>query len=631
MLQWIRDRFQGAIVWLLTFGIILVFVLGAGSYLFRQSNNSKTIAKVENQVITAEMINSSYNNYVRQNYSGNKSYDSFDLDPKKIKDKLANDLINKTAITKGLINYGFLVTSEDLLNYVKNDPFFQEKGVFSSAKYTNFLKQSQINEWQFQDLLKDMLLVEQCKNSILLSNFVHTNNAEDFIKKWYQVRNFGYVIVPAKRFNQSTISDQAIEDYYQQHKTSFVTPETVSIAYLDVSLEQLRSKVKVNNEALKNYYQEHQEYYTLPELVHIRHILITDPNKSDESRVKIEDILAKLKLGEDFQELAKKYSEDLDSAVNGGDLKWLGKGEIDDENFEQAAFNLAKEGDISEVVESKFGYHIIQLINKRAAKVGEFDKVIEQVTNHYKEEESQNKLDHLVEQLSRDDIIKEDLSKLANKFELQIQFAGPFTSHGAKDGIGSYSEVVAAAFDEQKFNHNSDLIRLSEDRMVVVKAIKKHAAYQKTLLEAHDEVKATLQQLAAKNLVKEYSLNLSKDLLSSTTPSKLVKSHELDWKLVTAKRDDANVDPKILKLAFSLSLLNKQQMFSLENGDHVIVQLSSIADADLEKMLSKQPDLIKNVQKQLGYGQAMVEHKLFEQELIKNVKIKKFITNSEQW
>ena len=406
-------------------------------------------------------------------------------------------------------------------------------------------------------------------------------------------------------------------------------PETVSIAYLDITTDKLINQIIFNRDILYKYYQEHLEYYTLPELVNVRHILISNDKNNDQEQNgsinKAQEILAKLRLGESFDKLAKEYSDDQSSATKGGDLGWIGKGEID-VDFDHIAFNLNKVGDFSDIVQSKFGYHIIQLIAKREAKISKFEKIVDQVTKHYQEEQVQAKLQELSDQLSVPTMANEDLTKIANTLNLPIQFAEPFTSFGATEGIASYREVIDAAFNAKNINTNSDLIKLSEEHFVVLRVTDQQSARQKTLPESHDEIKATLQNIAAKEKAHNYSLDLAKQLLNSKSPNKLAKSQNINWNVVKANRNDSSLNAEILRAAFSLNNNNVQKIFNLANGDFIIIQLISIQDADLQKILTNQPFIQEQTKEQLMHLHSYLEQKLYEQELSSKAKIK-FIAN----
>ena len=623
MLEWMRKRFKGTIIWLIIGIITIVFFLGTSDYLLNRNFNPKIVAKVNNQIIDIDTVNAYYHEQIKQ-HANKKSYSQIDLDPQKIKNKIIIELINQSAILTGLKKSGFIINDEQLVQIVKTFPHFQENGNFSHEKYVTFLKQANFTELQYQQLLKEHLLQEQLYSSIFFTSFVPSNEVNNFITQWKQTRDFGFVKIPVNKFiNQSIATqefeEQQIKNYYSSNENLFIQPETVSISYLELAPNKLKEQVIISKEELFKYYQEHINYYTLPELVHVKHILILESN---EAKTKITELLDKLKKqNQKFDQLAKQYSEDSYSKDKGGDLGWIGRHETDP-NFEKAAFSLKKPGEISDVVHSKFGYHIIQLNSIRPSTISPFEQVLLEVTEHYKEEIAQHKLQTIIEEFENGNLENEDLENIANKFNLPLQHAGPFDSHGEVNGIASYNEVVLAAFDPKHFNKNSKLIKLNNEKLVVLKTIKHIKSSKKTIEEASPEIKRLLQYNQAKEKATQLGLIIAKELLHSSNPNKIIKSYGLEWTLVNkAARDlvDNNINLEILKTAFTLTNNKKQKTFTDNNGDVIIVQLLNIHNIE---DLSKQP--INQIHNQLNILYAQIEQKLFEQDLINHANIKIF-------
>ncbi len=622
MLQFFRDKLRGVIVWIIVSAIILAFILSAASYLFNISYNN-TLVKVDGESIDLNIVNQHYQRELQQNYSKKQN---LDLDSKKLKQNILNDLINQVAIIKGLERNGFLVTDEQLINFLKEDPKFQNKGIFVKQKYLNFLKTVKISDQNYQNFLRQNLLLNQFRNSILFSNVVTMDDVNNFLYKWFQVRDFGYLIIPRSKFIK-TVNKEEINNYYQANKTSLLFPERIKIAYIDVSANKLKKQIVIDKNKLYNYYKEHPEYYTLPELVNVRHILIPSMSSNDNDDVKQQEqainILSKLKSGDNFQELAKKYSKDPGSASKGGDLGWIGKGEIDD-NFDAVAFALNKAGDLSEVIKSKFGYHIIQLLEKRPATVTEFAQVIEKVTQHYKEEEIQPKLNELHEKLLNASASNVDLEKLAKELNLPLNISGLFSKDGEITGIGREKVLVSAAFNQKNLNVNSEVIKLAEDHFIIFRVIDKQVPIEKSIDEAYSEIKNILESRYTTDLMNKYAEDfLAKLAKYKTSPVKLAKSMGLEWKILhNITKNSKNINEEVLTIAFSLIKFNDPKIFNLVDGDCLILQVLQIKDADLNKLVMEHPDLKSNIQEQLLQLRSYVEQKLYEQDLYNNAKIK---------
>ena len=366
------------------------------------------------------------------------------------------------------------------------------------------------------------------------------------------------------------------------------------------------------------------------------HILISDysfnsaNNESndanqDKAKNQAEEILLKLKSGQDFAELAKQYSDDLQSKQTGGNLGWINREETDPD-FEKAAFNLNKPGQISDIVKSKFGYHIIELIEKREAKVKDYSKVADQVLKHYKEEHNQSKLNELLEKLSDPAIAKQDLDKIASDINLKVQVTEPFSVNGAKEGAASYKEVVVAAFEKQ--TNDNVLIKLSEDHFVLFKVISREPSKEKTMEDAYNEIKSIIQHSAAQEQARKYSLDFANKILALKSKNKSTKIDNIEWIVLDkVHRKDTKVNTEILAAAFSLNKVSPQKTFNLVNGDFVIALLLSVQDADLKKLLDQQSGLKNKLKEQLTYLQAYVDQRAYEEDLLSKSKIK-FIDNS---
>jgi peptidyl-prolyl cis-trans isomerase D len=686
MLQWFRDKLSGTITRLVAIIITLVFILSAGSYFLfnRSTQENKVLATVDNEKITASVVESLYNNVIK-NYNSSKSQqkktnnnnkdfrdfkDPQDpLEAKRIKQQILKDIISDVVIMNDIKKTGFIVTLDQLLDFIKSNSAFQVKDHFSLEKYKSLLLLHNITEKEYQDKLKEHLLKEQFKTSILLTNFITDEETTDFIAKWHQSRKFGYAVIPINNFLTQSISEQEINDYYDKNKEFLFFPEKVSIEYIDVSADQLLDldnntikdlKANPNNKSiLEKYYNEHLEYYTLPELINVRHILIADNGVADlkpqdntsnteetstaekeknelvfqsmSPQEKAENILMQLKTGKDFVKLAKKYSDDQNSAKEGGNIGWAGRGELD-KNFEKAAFELKKPGDISSIIKSKFGYHIIQLIEKRAAKVNSFTHVKDQVAKHYKEEHAQTKLQDIFDQLSNPAMAKMDLPKVADNLKLKVETTEPFDINGLKKGVASYKEVVMNAFNNKSSLDSNILIKISEDYFVFFRVVNKQASRKKTLAEAQDDIKNILQKVAAKQQANEYSQKLASDMLST---KKINKSHKIanniEWKVVdqATRKNYSNINHEILDIAFTLSKNKPQKIFDLANTEDLgLVVLLDVVDADVKKILAKQPELKDQVKQQLTFVQTYLEQRLYEEDLLAKSKIKRMVDNS---
>ena len=250
-------------------------------------------------------------------------------------------------------------------------------------------------------------------------------------------------------------TDTELKAYFDANKTRYqnAIPEKRQIKYFVVTDKDLADKVSVSDSDIQRYYSSHQDAYRVPERVKVRHILIEIPKPGpdgkvdqkavDEARVKAQDVLKQVKAGGDFAALAKKYSQDPGSKDKGGVLGWIVKGQTVAE-FEKTAFAQNK-GQISDLVQTSFGFHIIQTEDKEDAHLKPLAEVRSQIEAAVKQE----KLSAVQSKASNDAIDmaqKQGLDKAAAKYNAQVVQSNMVARTDALPGIGSQPSFMEAVF-----------------------------------------------------------------------------------------------------------------------------------------------------------------------------------------
>ena len=248
-------------------------------------------------------------------------------------------------------------------------PAFQENGAFiGEQRYQQLLRMQRppLTPAEFEDGVRRSLAVEKLRAS--LTDWLSVPDKE--LEQEYRRRNdkvkLAVVSFTADSFRRAgrRATDAEVAAYFDAHKDDFKIPEKRKIRYLLVDIDALRAKIVVPAADIERAYNDNIEQYTTPEQVRASHILLKTEGKDDAAvKAKAEDVLKQAKAGADFAELAKKYSEDEASAKNGGDLDYFGRGRMVPE-FDQAAFAL-QPGQISDLVKTQYGYHIIKLTDKK--------------------------------------------------------------------------------------------------------------------------------------------------------------------------------------------------------------------------------------------------------------------------
>lgn len=301
-------------------------------------------------------------------------------------------------------------------------------------------------------------------------------------------------------------SDAEIEAYYKDpaNAVQFQAPEHARIEYLVLDVDALRAGIQVPEEDLKKYYSENKSRYATPEERRASHILVkADKNAPQDQRAKAkakaESLLAEIKANPSrFAELAKKNSDDPGSASRGGDLDYFGRGAMV-KPFEDAAFSL-KPGEISGLVESDFGYHVIQVTGARGGETRSYEQVRPEIEAEVRSQLAQKRFSEVAVDFTNMVYEQaESLKPAADKFKLEIR-----TARDVKrlPDLGATGPLANAKFLEALFapdtirnKRNTDAIETAPNQLVSGRMVEYAPARTLALAEVKDKVR---QQVAAK-------------------------------------------------------------------------------------------------------------------------------------
>ena len=629
MLQVIREKTQGIVIWGIVILIVIAFTLIGNNYGSGFFGGSSIAAKVDGKKITWREIDSLAEK--QRHYLASTNPQMLNkLDLKELRFHIQQYLIRQLALGSQLKKQGFLVSEQQVAKYIKDNPTFQEQGKFSAEKYKQFLKSVAENEASFTKNVNAGMVIDQPKNGFIASSFVLNNEIEEMLSLFFQQRDFGYLLVPADRFrNKDDVNKEDIEKHFQQHQNMFIAPEKVKLAYIELTIDALIKAISFTEEKLKEYYRKHENLYTIPKEIEVAHILINAPKDSDldksgEARTKIDDILARVKLGEDFSTLAKKYSEDPQSAPAGGNLGKISKG-LTVPEFEQVAFSLTKDQALSDIVQTEYGYHIIKLLNTYDSYVKPFDSIREQLEENYRREIAESQFADKGEELANLAFEYPDsLQYAADKMQLPIKETELFSKE-EPTGIASVPVVAKAAFDEELLakNKNSDLLKVDDERYVIIRVMEHAPTRALQLKEVEKEIRSVLALDKAKKKAEEFGKKLLTKLQDGRTPYAIAKEADVEWIVEKdVERMNAKINAYLIRQAFSLAkpVAKKTTIagFSLPQGDYVVLSLQKVKTSDK----ANEEHIKEQFKQQITMLMAQTEFGLYEQALISKAKIK---------
>ncbi|PLX50433.1 MAG: hypothetical protein C0613_04205 [Desulfobulbaceae bacterium] len=417
MLEFLRKQTKSPLIQAIIVVIVLVFVFwgtnmgGGGKRDAVATVNGEAIGIGEYSREYSRMIDS-----LREQFGG--SLPRGLVESLGIKDQILQRLIQQKLMVQGAEEMGLHVSKWELQKEIMAQPYFQVDGTFDNDRYKQLLAQNKMAPKQYEESLRLDLLAQ--KVSALLPQFAVLTEQE--INERFAFANTGiklayYQLKDDDFSGKVTVTDSELASYFDQHKEEYKTAPQVRINYLAFPMDQVMAAMTIEDEEINSYYQQNISTYQKPEQRTARHILIkADGTNDDESKARAEEILAQLRNGADFSELARKFSEDPGTAGQGGALGTFSRGQMVPA-FDEAVFGLA-EGEISDLVKTRFGYHIIEVQSVTPARTTPLAEVKESITHTLKEQQA-----------------KEKAFSMASSAYEKIFQAGSLTAYSAQEGV----------------------------------------------------------------------------------------------------------------------------------------------------------------------------------------------------
>ena len=385
-------------------------------------------------------------------------------------------------------------------------------GTLDIEKYKQLLAAQGMSPDVFEARMRGDLSVRQVVNGVTQSTVAFPAQVEVAMKAFKQQREIQVAIFSASDYlDQAKPTDDDVKAYFSKHADEYKSIETADIEFVTLDLASIEKTITVNESELKTYFDQNQAALTAKEERRASHILINaskDSNPADRAKAKAKatELLVTLRQKPDqFVELAKKFSEDAGSAPNGGDLDFFAKGAMV-KPFEDAAFAL-KKGEISEVVESDFGFHIIRLTDIKTAAAGNFQQVRAQLEAELKKELARKKYAELAEQFSNLVYEQSDgFGAVVEKLKLPLQTAQGITRevNGGGKVVWAHPNLLKSIFSQESITrkHNTEAIETAPNQLVSARITRYQPATQLSLEE--------VRQMVVQSALREKALALAK-------------------------------------------------------------------------------------------------------------------------
>lgn len=487
MLRLMRKNASSWIIKILLGIVILVFILwGTGSHNDKSANQ---VALVNDVSISMDEYRDTYYNLLesyRQRFG--RSLDDEMIKMLQLKNQAVNNLINKTLILQEAGRLKIQIPDEELTNSVRGINAFNKNGTFDIQQYRAVLEQNRLTPEAFEANQREVMLVEKMRSFI-------TDNAKVSVEeayKWYSwdqaSMNFDVVLFKPDNYKDIEPSEDEINDFYEKQKNNYRTDPEIKVRYLPFTPDSYRDKIEISEDEIKEYYETNINDFSSPKTIEARHILFkvdgnAPPEIINQKKEEAIKVLKMAKSNHDFAELAKKYSEGP-SKDQGGYLGAFEKGSMV-KPFSDKAFSM-KTGEISEPVQTRFGWHIIKVekingestLSERTAEPEIRSKLIDEKAKTYAYDEAASAYDISLE--------GDDLIQTAEEKNLQLETTDFFTKNNPAKGIKDQIKFTSAAFNLNVMEI-SDIIDLS-DGYCIMQVIEKTPAAIPELKDVKAEV-----------------------------------------------------------------------------------------------------------------------------------------------
>jgi peptidyl-prolyl cis-trans isomerase D len=492
---------------------------------------------------------------------------------------VVDGLITKQLINNDIKKSQFKITDQQLSQYIIGMPDFQKDGKFSQELYDKVLQNNQLNPKKFEESIRNDLLIQQVRDGLQKLTFIPPNNLTETLKATSQQREVTVAEFKTKEYMaKANISEKDMQAFYEQNKSKFLAPEQVKAEFVVFSLTSILPSITVSEDEVKAFYKTNADKYQNQQQREASHILIAAsknaaPAEKAKAKAKAEDVLGQIKKNpKQFEELATKYSQDPESAKKGGDLGAFGRGMMV-KPFDDAVFSM-KVNEISGIVESDFGYHIIKL-TKVIGEGGGFDAIKPQIKAELIYQKAQDKYAALAEDFSNK--VYEQSSSLdvvSKKFNLPIQKTD-WISRNESDKFFKNEALMNALYSKEsiKDRRNTEAIEVTPNNLISARVVDYKAQSTKPFAEVKKSIEDYLKFEAAKKLVATEGEAALKSVADA--------SRKIDWQatVLVDRKNTKGLSQAVTNHAYKMPTdkLPSYSGFVDGNNGYVIVKVSKVA------------------------------------------------------
>ncbi|MDB5805843.1 MAG: peptidylprolyl isomerase [Betaproteobacteria bacterium] len=511
MFEFIRTH-QRLMQFLLLLIIVPAFAIGFGMQGWNPAGDPNAVAKVCGGTVSMQDFERAQQEYLqnmRQQLGANFRPEFFD-NPE-ARGAILDRLVNQRALACAALKRN-IVASDDLLRQnILHDKQFQIDGKFSNELYQGALANNGMSSSAYETLLRQQLAMQALSSGVLMTASSPQTVQALFARAQEEQREVQELVLKPELYTaQVKLAPDAAQKYYDANQKEFQVPPQLRAEYLVLSVDTLSASIAPDAAEVRKYYDQNQNRYGVPEERQARHILIpaaagAPAAEIAAARTKAEGILTQLKADPNkFPQLAKEFSKDPGSAEKGGELDFAAHNGTFVKPFEDKLFAL-KQGEVSDLVQTDYGFHIIQLMAVKPSSVKPFEQVRAEIEADWKKQRAQKLYADSIDGFA--DIVytqPDSLKPAADKYKLTVQSA-PLFARGAPPKDLNNPNLLTKLFGDEavKNKRNTEAVEVAPGMMVSARVAEYKPQSVRPFAEAQAGITAMLTQREARALAKK--------------------------------------------------------------------------------------------------------------------------------
>ncbi len=603
MLQDFRDNLKGTAFFIVIL-ISIPFALVGIDQIFQGGSAGQMELSVNGEDITGIEVDRALARHKQRLVEQYEGLDPALLDDELLRKPVQYGLVREKVVSIRAMDLGMEIEKEAFSKLITSAEPFQQNGRFDRDTYGFVLSQMGHTQSTYYAEIKDRMLIAQMALGVAGTGIVTPEEAELSAALIEQKRDYYYVTVPIAQVQKTiNLDDKAVEEYYQANQQDFATEEKIIVDYLELKIDDLLSDIDIDEATVREQFDAELKQLISSARRRVEHILFADDDDTVNQN-QLAEVQKKLTEGATFGELAQVYSDDLGTALQGGDL-----GFIDPTGFPQNFLDVVAKlsiGEVSAPLETESGIHLIRLVDKEATTEMTFETERSRIRRDLEGQSAEQLLPDKIDQLRELAYNAETLSEVGEAMALTLQTSEAFPRSGGS-GIASFPSVVKAAFDPEVFEkgHASEVIEIGPTHIAIVKLKELIPASTLALELVRDDIVTSLKMEQARAIVEAKGSDILEKAKGGVELEALAKQEELSWQAsIDTRRYGGLVDGAIRDHVFALPVrgeLPRVTGFVSDNGDYIVLSLTKVTPGKYDQLAVEQRDnLLGSIRANVG-------------------------------